>query len=176
MDAFSKMIAMCMVVIGIMVVPTLIFSQQNDQITQEYVSNSTVKFVDNVLVQGKITRDMYEMFIGELDATGMIFDIEIEYAKSVLTPAGGGTYNTTQECYYFEDVKNALYRGGDEGTVIDGAADGVLHLVKGDYLSVMVRNKDATHADMLRRTVMRVWSNRPAIEVNYGGEVRDENY
>jgi hypothetical protein len=176
MDAFSKMITVCVVVVALFVLPTLIYAQHNDQVTQEYVSNATVEFVDNVLVQGEITQEMYESFIKEIDSTGMVYDVEFEYSKKVITPAAGGTYQTTTECYYFDDVKNALYDSSSAGATIDGTTDGVLQMVKGDYFSVTVKNRDATHSDILQRSLFKLYSNRSAVEVNYGGEVRDENY
>lgn len=177
MDPVSKIVAGIIVVIGLFIVPTVVYAQQFDQVTQEYVSNATVEFVDNVLTQGRLTQKMYESFIGNIDQTGQVFSVQMEYSKNVLSPASNGQFDTGKESFYFTSIKNALYAPEEDGgAAIDGKADGVLYLNKGDYFSVTVKNKDSTKSDLFRQTIMHVFSDAKSINVVYGGQVRDENY
>ena len=179
MNAVNKLFAVCVLILGLFVVPLTITLHHHDQITQEYVSEATVKFIDNVMVQGKVTQGMWESYIKTLDATGDLYDIDFEYSKSITTPVQGATkvnYLNTQEVYYTEQIKQALYTSGTDGKLIDGNADGVLKMHTGDYVSIRVKSKYQSSASVLQSVFTKVISNLGAVEVSYGGQIRDQNY
>ena len=179
MNAVNKLFAVCVLILGLFIVPLTITLHHHDQITQEYVSEATVKFIDNVMVQGKVTQGMWESYIKSLDATGDLYDIDFEYSKSITTPVQGATkvnYLNTQEVYYTDQIKQALYTSGTDGKLIDGNADGVLKMHTGDYVSMHVKSKYQSSASVLQSVFTKVISNLGAVEVSYGGQIRDQNY
>lgn len=178
MDSISKFINIVILVVGVFFVSTLILANLDDRVTEESVTTVVTKFSDNVRKQGKITQKMYQSFVDQLDAHGILFNIEMVYTKDVYTPIGGGTdYAVTEESYYQEDIVAGLYNGeADNGAMIDGKADGEVRFNQGDSFYVSVTNRSETLAEKFGGYFPWLSSPGSRISAQAGGLVRDEEW
>lgn len=174
MEAFSKLVIITFVVIGIFVIPTTLSAAQQDQISQEEVSNRTVEFVNTVLNTGKLTRKNYNNFVRQLDMTNEVYDIEMVYSKYTVVPGKNQESESSSDIYYTDAIKNALFSYGDNAKAIDGKDDSELHLNKGSYFTVVVKNRTRTYSNLLQEKISKIYSNSADIKATYGGAIRDE--
>lgn len=177
MDSLSKFINIILVVVGVFIVTTVMSASLEDRIIEENVTVSVTKFADNVRRQGKITQGMYNAFVDELDATGMLFNINMTYSKKILTPGENNTAVATEECFYYKDIINGLFsNAAGGGALIDGAADGEVWLNKEDTFYVRVMNKTPTFRSKYGKLLPWVNLSGTSIIAHAGGLVRDENW
>lgn len=182
MEAFSKIIAVVIMVIAVFIAPLFYFSIQNDRVLQSCVAAETTSFVDNVRLQGKITQEMYNDYMKVLSNTGMLFDVEFEHAHVVETPAfseSGALIGTkeTIDCVYENDIRYELFNR-DTLTVEESSAGDVIgeyHLRKDDYFTVIVKNRSISMTQRIM-SLIDFPNTGPTIFYKYGGAVRDENY
>ena len=184
MEAFSKFIAVVILVIFVFLVPLMNVGEKSDTVTQSYVNSLTTDFVENVRKQGRITQDMYNKFIENLSSTGNTYDIEFVHTHTVVNPEynDDGTITTTtyDDHYYTEEIMSILFGGLDaeyeEEYLKAGKVLGEYRMYKGDYFTVTVKNRNFTLATRLRNVVFRNRFPAETIVVTYGGEIEDENY
>lgn len=183
MESFSKIIAIIITVIFIFIVPITYFAEKQDVITQAYVENEVVAFVDNVRAQGKITQEMYNDFVFQLDQSGLVYDVKMEHSHRTLDPiynnAGEFTNGTTTNVnlFYEEDIWYSLYEKKPTETELAARIiEGEYHFTKGDYFTVSVVNAEKTFATKLKELLLSFDMAKEQILATYGGEIRDENY
>ena len=175
MDAISKMINAIMIIFGMFVVTTSIYATLSDRVTQESITVATTKFSDTVRKQGKLTQETYNDFVNQLNAEGILFNIDMTYAKEVYNPTGNEGSFTSEECYYSQDLLDGLFRGDASGKAIDGTADGVVYFSKGDTFTVHITNRSETLGEKFRKFLpWYALSKQPGIDACAGGLVRDE--
>jgi hypothetical protein len=63
MNVFSKIIAIIITVILLLLTPLLYMAQKQDIISQSYISNETTKFIDSIKNSGYISIAMYMDFV-----------------------------------------------------------------------------------------------------------------
>ncbi len=183
MDSMSKFVNVIILIFGIFFVTSFIAANLDDRVTQENVTVVTTKFCDNVRKQGMLTQTMYINFTNELDANGILFDIEMVYTKDVVTPeldASGsptGNSKTTQESYYQNDIMASVFNDeANNGAIIDGDADYELRMNQGDSFHVSVTNRGKTLSGRYREFFPWMGSTNDTISVAVGGLVRDEDW
>ncbi len=170
MEPISKIFAICLTILAIFITPVLICAQSHDNTLQSMVYSMTDDFVEQAREQGKITQDMYLDFVRNLDATNVLYDIEITHSHSNVVPVFDDTgdtvgTDTTDNITYTDDILKSVYE-----------TDGVYLMSKGDMLSVKVTNREPTLGQRLRQIVFFLSDSSPAINVMDGGIIRDENY
>lgn len=182
METLSKMVAIVILILFVFFVPTFIYSENADAVTQQAVQSYTVSFVEAIKKQGKITQSMYNQFLAELEATGHSYDVDFTHSHTYTQPIfEGTTVKDTAEFedhYYTSDIINTLFaRKLSEAELAAGNVQGEYHFKKGDYLTVEVSNNDYTYAGYLR-SIFYGRSNtlKRSIHVIYGGTIEDENY
>ena len=83
MDSFGKIIEILVTTALLFLLPIYYLSLQQDAVCQSQVRTTTSYFVDSVRNQGYMTRNMYELFLQELDSTGQVYRVELTYYKKI---------------------------------------------------------------------------------------------
>lgn len=169
MEPLSKVFAVCLTIIALFIAPINIQAQLQDNTLQSTVYAMTDDFVEQVRAQGKITQDMYLEFIQRLDATNLLYDVEITHSHSTVVPVYDSTgatiaTKTVDNITYTQDILTSVYE-----------TEGVYLMSKGDMISVSVTNREPTLGQRLRGLLFFV-SDSAVINVRDGGVIRDENY
>lgn len=180
MEAFSKIVAIVVTMIALFVVPQLYFLQKLDIQVQDYVTNETTEFVDNIRTQGKLTQQEWLKFMSALDATGLLYEVEITHAHTMVTPeitTNGVIASTSESEHYTDEILYVLFSKtlSDEEKAA-GQIEGEYHFTKGDYLTVKVYNREVTRATNLMQAFLGTPLSPIQIFTVYGGEIRDENF
>lgn len=164
MEALSKIVAIFVAVILLFLAPLIYTAQKQDLILQTYVLSVTASFVDTVKNTGKITPNLYQNFIAQLDQTGNLYAIHLERSKKVFYPGEEEeTYLVHYESTYESDMLTEIYEGS-----------GSYHFNQGDYFSVQVYNRSQTFGERLQGMLIGRSGKAPAIQVSLGGAIRDE--
>ena len=77
-DTPISLIGIFVAVILMFLVPFVLLSDRNDDISQLIVQNATASFVDEVLKNGVITSDNYQRFMNTLNGSGNTYEIDME--------------------------------------------------------------------------------------------------
>lgn len=180
--SLGKIVAIIVAVISCIIAPLLFFTQQNDNVVQTVVYSRTVDFVEDIREQGKLTQEMYNMFIRDLDATGMLYDIKIEHEHKTVVPVFNedgsvkGTKDITEMTYEDDILKQVFtdveHTSGD--SIIMEA--GVYEFTKGDTITVTVISRENTTSAKIYGSLLNNSGISEKIYATYGGVIRDENY
>lgn len=170
MEPINKVLAICLTIIAVFIAPVVIIAQTQDSVLQSSVYSMTDDFVEQAREQGKITQDMYLDFVRSLDATNVLYNIEITHSHSSVVPVFDDTgatvgTDTVENLVYTDEILKSVYE-----------TEGVYLMSKGDMLSVRVTNREPTIGQQLRRIVFFLSDSSPVINVMDGGVIRDENY
>lgn len=177
MESVSKLFDVVLLVFGIFFVATYIGAAQEDRVLEEHVTAITTNFSDTVRKEGKITKKMYNDMVAELDALGILFNIEMIYTKDIITPVTAGVTATTQESYYTDEIIAGIFNGAaDGGAYIDGAADGEVRFNKDDTFYVHVKNRSDTLRQRFANFIPFINGQDYELSARAGGLVRDENW
>lgn len=177
MEPISKLFNVIILVFGIFFVAAYLGAAQEDRVLEEHVTTITTKFSDTVRKEGKITKKMYNDMVDELDALGILFQIEMLYTKDVITPVTAGVTATTQESYYTDEIIAGIFNGADSGgAYIDGAADGEVRFNQDDTFYIHVRNRTDTLRQKFANFIPFVDGDNYELSARAGGLVRDENW
>lgn len=169
MDVFGKIISIFAGVILLFIAPLLYTAQKQDSISQLYVTQETVKLVDNIRAEGILSRNMYTDYISRIDRTGNLYDIEIIHSHKKVTPdydEEEDMVKDTVSTYFYNTYEEEIYQAFDEGKDY--------FFSQGDYISLKVVNRTKTMAGQM----LMLWgagnSGDVSILVTYGGLIRDE--
>lgn len=96
-------------IIIIVLFPLLYLGLKQDTLTQTIVEIETNEFVQEVRSKGYIDKNMYEEYIKNLSATGILYDVSLEHNHNTLEPE----YRFRTEDEILEEQKNS-YTGSNE--------------------------------------------------------------
>ena len=80
---FGKTIAIVLVVVLVFLFPLPYIAKAVNMTIDDLVNTNMTEFTDEARQQGKITKEMYENMIRELDRTGELYDVDIEVSHPV---------------------------------------------------------------------------------------------
>lgn len=163
MNSFSRIVDILLLVMLLFIAPVYSFAVKQDSINQTVVASLTSLFADAARNKGYIDRQMYEVFIKELEATGSLYDIILEHHKKVYYD-NEGEYNLCYE-YCNDEITDCIYNEN---------GDGIYKMSIGDLFCVRVKNKTDTLAQKVFNNL--VGKNINGIYAVSGGVVRDEAY
>jgi hypothetical protein len=158
MDSFGKIIEILVTVILLFLVPIYYLSLKQDDICRVEVQTETAYFVDSVRNQGYLTRNMYELFLRELDNTGQVYSVKLTYYKKIEVQNEDGEYETHYESSPMEEFFT-------EETV---------RFQKGDFFKAEVSNVSRPLSAKITDMVLAVDISDKQIYTIYGGAIRDE--
>ena len=104
MDSFGKIVEILVTTVLLFFIPVYYISLRQDAVCQSQVRTETAYFVDSVRNQGYLTRNMYELFLKELDRTGQVYDVKLTYYKKIRTENEEGEYEVHYEAMYSEEL------------------------------------------------------------------------
>lgn len=176
--SLGKIISAVLAVICCIFAPLIFFTQQHDSTIQTIVYKYTVDFVEDMREQGKLTQDMYNMFIRDLDATGMLYSIKIECAHETVVPVFNedGTVKGTKEItevIYGDDILEKVFT---DVVSDEEVSSGVYNFDKGDRITVTVVSREETMSSKLFNSLVSNSGVDEKIYALYGGVIRDENH
>lgn len=144
-DSLITVIAIFLAAILMFIFPLMSVSERNDDIAQLSVQTATAEFVDGVSTTGKMTYENYNRFTQTLAATGNYYDVELEIKRLDENPSkktAWGNHDKIGENLYYSEYTTQVIEQLDK--------DGSINLKQGDMVSVQVKNKNRTIAQMLR--------------------------
>ncbi len=83
LSPFGKTISIILVVVLIFLFPLPYIAKAVNKTVEDLVTTNMTELTDAMRQQGKITKEMYEDMIRELDRTGELYDIDIEVSHPV---------------------------------------------------------------------------------------------
>lgn len=182
MEVFSRYASVIILVIFLFAVPVLLFSTNHDNIVEDYVQAATIDFVENVKKQGRLTEDMVNRYIQELNKTGYTYDVAFTHTRDVIAPIyddyGNATGTTTyQTSWYTDEIMGLLFTSSQltEEQKQMGQVLGEYRMYRGDYFTVDVKSKSQTTSSRIRALLFRSADNF-GVKVTFGGRIEDENY
>jgi hypothetical protein len=171
MNAFSKIVAIFIAIIIMFIAPLLYMAQKQDTISQTYVSNETTNFIDSIKNTGVLSAETYQAFIGKIDVTNNLYNIEIVHAHKVVEPIyyeNTGLFLDDYDTYYINTYQEDILATFDEGKDY--------YFSQGDYISITITNRSKTMATRIMEAFYKTDIPDEQILVTYGGLIRDENY
>jgi DNA-directed RNA polymerase subunit RPC12/RpoP len=84
MNAFGRVIAGILAGIMIFIFPLQYIASSQEQIIDNHVHSITTEFVDEILLQGFLTKERYLNYINELDNTNRLYDVELIHSKPII--------------------------------------------------------------------------------------------
>ena len=151
----------------LVIFPLIIFFGRVDQSVQANVDAYNVKFVDNVKVTGKVTKENFDSLLNSLDSTGYAYDIEIEHESYLTVPKfnSDGTFSgeikDSKLLYTKEEVLNELY----------DKTDGVYEMKLGDSFKVSLVSRTETISNRLYKALIQSNQTLARIQSRYGGSI-----
>lgn len=173
MEAPGKVIAIILMILVLFLAPLAYFTQRQDTLMQNYVYSITKKFVNEIQQTGKITKEAYDDFILELDASGNVYDVQLIHSHKTITPKY--QYTTVDNVitddvteYFSETYTDAILSS------IYEEIDETYYLTKGDYITIKVTNKNKTLGTKLLQITSMHSIDTAQLMAVYGGEIQDE--
>lgn len=82
MDSFGRVVAVILVAILIFLFPLKYLAANQEEMQNSHIHSETVKFADEIILQGYLTTEMYNNYLYELDAADQLYDVEIIHGKT----------------------------------------------------------------------------------------------
>ncbi len=158
MDSFGKIMEILVTVVLLFFIPVYYISLRQDAVCQSQVRTETAYFVDSVRNQGYLTRNMYELYLKELDLTGQVYLVELTYYKKVRVQNEDGEYGIHYEAVYSDEL----------------LAEEQTEFQKGGFFKVEVENISKPLSARLTGLVLGKDTSERQIYTVYGGAIRDE--
>lgn len=158
MDSFGKIIEIMVAAVLLFLLPIYYLSLQQDAVCQSQVRTTTAYFVDSVRNQGYMTRNMYELFLRELDNTGQVYNVELTYYKKIEVQNEEEGYETHYEASYTEDL----------------LSEERIEFQKGGFFKAEVFNISRPLSAKITDFLLAVDISDKRIYTVYGGAIRDE--
>lgn len=144
-DSLITVIAIFLAAILMFIFPLMSVSERNDDIAQLSVQTATAEFVDDVRTTGKMTYQNYSKFTQTLGATGNYYDVDLEIKRLDENPSKKNAWGSSDK------IGENLYYSEYTTQIIDQLENNnQIKLKQGDIVSVKVKNKNKTIAQMLR--------------------------
>lgn len=173
MEAPGKVIAVILMILVLFMTPLAYFSQRQDTLMQNYIYTITKEFVNDIQQSGRITKEAYDDFILELDASGNVYNVEIIHSHKTVTPK---YQYTTVDNVVTDDVTeyfSETYTDAILSSIYEQVGE-TYYLTKGDYITVKVTNKNKTLGTKLLQTISMRSIDTAQLMAVYGGEIQDE--
>lgn len=180
MNSVIKVFAMLLAVLLLYIYPIYTAFQQQDELSELVVLRATTAFVDAVRDKGYISPVMYTDFQQAVEATGLLFDVQMEHESKKYVPVYDdptrpetfrGTYDVHYDAFYNAQILPVLFP--DHGAPRDDPARRY-KLRVGDTFNVTVKNISRTPGTVMFDFLNNTVSPDDKIFIPYGGVVRNE--
>lgn len=168
-DVLGKVFVAIFGCILMFIVPVMLITQKQDTVSQSFIDNAVVEFVDNAKATGKITPSSYEKLCNDIDLAHMLCEIKITHSSAYTVPSDTinpdtGFYDV--ETYRYDYIKDEIldYMYPLTGDNKD------YELKCGDYLKVEVVNVSPTLGSRMLR-LFTTKNSDVTLFATYGGFV-----
>lgn len=160
-DSLITVVAIVVTAGLIFVVPLITMADKIDTTSQAQVESIVSEFIEEIRTTGKITREKYEKFTGDLSSLGYTFDVEME-VKNIDENPGKKTSQTAKD-----KIGENVYYSEYTSQIIDNylTPKGVKELDRGDIVLVTVKNTDLTLAQQMKQFMYKIVGNDTATVV-----------
>ncbi len=168
-DVLSRIACIVFGCLVMFIVPVMLIAQKQDTISQSYIDNAVVEFVDNARTSGKITPQAYEKLCNKIDSAQMRCEINIIHSSAYTVP----TEEIDPETGYYKTVtyRNDFIKSEILDVMYPDVGDNKDYSMKsGDYLKVEVHNAAPTFGTKM----VRLFTTKNAditLYTSYGGYV-----
>lgn len=150
-DSTVSIIGIVIAAILMFMVPLVLMSDRNDDISQLTVETLTAEFVDNIIRLGKITTHDYETYMNRLGSSGNTYQIDMEVKildenTAQRTTTGPTTGNNSYYSIYTSQIEAMLQESDNQL----GGKNGRIILKEGDVISVTTKNNNKTLSQTLK--------------------------
>lgn len=147
---FRLTITLVLFIFCVAVYPAIRMAYATDQGSLLVAQQSTREFVEKVKSKGYMDVADYEIYQKNLTATGILFEVTMEYQKKKYQP----NYDNPNDFYTFKDTYEVLYEGYFNDSILDklyppGASLGKddpsrrFNMRVGDFFKVHIESLDA---------------------------------
>jgi hypothetical protein len=175
MNVFGRVTAVVIAIILMFIVPMQLHSQQQDQISQDYVKVATKDFERKIVESGKITIDDYEEFLEKLNATGNLYKINITHSHTIIDPKYSSTTVDSTKTKDLAKYTTNTYTDSILNEIYNTNNGGIYLMSVGDYVSISIANKSKTIGTKFKEMVYNTSFNQEQIVVRCGGVIRNES-
>lgn len=85
-NTLEKIVDILIAVLLMFLLPVFYFNMKKDGVIQVQVEKETAAFVENVTVQGYVTRQMYEKYLKDIVTTGKLYSVELCHEQMAYEP------------------------------------------------------------------------------------------
>lgn len=140
-DTVMTITGIVIAVLIMFMIPVIAIAGQHDEIAQTTVETVVADFVSTVSEQGKITEFDYEKLVEKLNATGNVYDVQIEVQLKDDNPERKSVTSTSDSKVKGDNVSYSVYSNNITNKIIE---EKEYKLKKDDYVLVTATNVNVT--------------------------------
>lgn len=144
-DILTSVIGIGLAAVLMFIFPLITMSDRTDDVSQLTVRIAVTEFVEDIRQSGKITRERYNQFIGNIGSTGNTYNIEIEAkildenpSRKVVKDTKVQGKNVYYSVYNSQIIEDTLMKDKD------------YYLKEGDTIIVSAKNSNQTMSQQLK--------------------------
>ena len=150
LSSTSLIVALLIAAALMLITPIVTLTERNDNAVQENVKVIVDEFVADIQNTGKLTMTKYQTLVERLNATGNVYDIELEVQHLDENPGK----KTTQANY--TKIGENVYYTQYTTQVLESLEQGSMLLEPGDNILVSVKNQNSTAAQSLNASFLGI--------------------
>ncbi len=140
-DTVMTITGIVIAVLIMFMIPVIAIAGQHDEIAQTTVETVVADFVSTVSEQGKITEYDYEKLVEKLNATGNVYDVQIEVQLKDDNPERKSVTSTLDSKVKGDNISYSVYSNNITNKIIE---EKEYKLKKDDYVLVTAINTNVT--------------------------------
>lgn len=153
-DTFTTVVAIGLTAVLIFIFPVITMAERIDTASQTDIETITSEFINEIKITGKLTRERYNKFLQNLNSTGNIYDVNLEFKILDENPGKKSLQTTTDKIG--ENVYYSVYTTQIENQLNIDKEGNVYNLKEGDIVSATVRNTNLTLAQQMKNFFYKV--------------------
>jgi len=163
-DAFGKIVGFMLVSVLLFFVPISFYAGRQQNLTQLYIINESMQFVESVKNTGIITEDMYRSFEDRVYGLSGRYKIELARTHYEYNKDKAGDYVKTEKVYYLPQLEEEITENGQ------------IEFEKGDYVYLRVTRIGKGLIECMSNCVSGIVVPENEVISFYGGYVKNESY
>lgn len=172
-DGLSKIVATFVAVLLLFIYPLSHMADNQEESMKLLVLSATTQLVDGIRDKGYLDLEMYDGFLETLAITGCTYEVALTHRHKSFYPI----YTDVLDPATFTGDYEAYYEGFFTEEILSGLnSSGIYYLSKDDYVLIEVYNTSKTFAAKVKTFIIGDSIPARSIYVQYGGQVRYENY
>lgn len=163
-DAFGKVVGFMLASVLLFLMPLTFYAGRQQNLTQLYIINESMQFVESVKNTGVITKDMYCGFEELVYGLSGRYKIELSRTHYEYNKDKAGDYVKTEKSYYLSQLMEEIDRYGR------------IEFEDGDYVYLRVTRIGKGFIECMSDCVLGIVIPEKEVISFYGGYVKNESY